>query len=137
MHWLPTDKWIDYKIACLTFKCLNNIATSYLCNLINPYVPKKILQSSSHNFLASHSMKNDFKGRVFSISGSREGTTEVKRPALQKLLILIKWIKNWTLHKSIFITVQGYIVAGFISLLQNTVRIWSYWLLTEALNIYI
>ena len=35
VHFLPVKHRIDYKIALLTFKCINNIAPSYLTKLIN------------------------------------------------------------------------------------------------------
>ena len=37
LHWLPVEKRITYKILLLTFKCLNNLATSYLSDLITQY----------------------------------------------------------------------------------------------------
>ena len=39
LHWLPVDMCIVYKIALLTFKCLNNLAPLYLSELLIPYEP--------------------------------------------------------------------------------------------------
>ena len=36
LHWLPIDYKIKYKLLLLTFKSINNIAPSYLCNLLTP-----------------------------------------------------------------------------------------------------
>ena len=34
LHWLPVKKLIIYKIGLLTFKCRNNLAPKYLCELV-------------------------------------------------------------------------------------------------------
>ena len=41
LHWLPVNFRIQFKINLLTYKCLNNLAPSYLLNLINIRIPKK------------------------------------------------------------------------------------------------
>ena len=47
LHWLPVCFRVDFKIALLTFKCLNGLAPKYLCDLIEVYVPSRALRSSS------------------------------------------------------------------------------------------
>ena len=47
LHWLPVQYRIDYKIALLTFKCINGLAPSYLSSLVELYVPTRNLRSSS------------------------------------------------------------------------------------------
>ena len=37
LHWLPVQFRIDFKIALLTFKCLNGLAPLYLSSLIEIY----------------------------------------------------------------------------------------------------
>ena len=37
LHWLPVKYRIDFKILLLTFKCLNNLAPSYLIDLVTSY----------------------------------------------------------------------------------------------------
>ena len=39
LHWLPIECRIKYKLLLLVFKCLQNLATSYLCSLLQPYTP--------------------------------------------------------------------------------------------------
>ena len=34
LHWLPVEKRMTYKIFVITFNCLNNLALSYLSDLI-------------------------------------------------------------------------------------------------------
>ena len=35
LHWLSVEKRIIYKIGLLTFKCRNNLAPKYLCDLVS------------------------------------------------------------------------------------------------------
>ena len=49
LHWLPIKFRIDYKIALLCYKCLNNAAPIYLQNLVEVYVPRRELRSSTDN----------------------------------------------------------------------------------------
>ena len=51
LHWLPVKFRVDYKIAVLTFKCLNGLAPQYLSSLIEVYVPSRSLRSASKNLL--------------------------------------------------------------------------------------
>ena len=51
LHWLPVEKRITYKTLLITFKCLNNLAPSYLSDLIIQYKPTGTLRSSSQNLL--------------------------------------------------------------------------------------
>ena len=47
LHWLPVAHRITYKIALLSFKCLNGLAPSYLSDLISLYCPNRPLRSAS------------------------------------------------------------------------------------------
>ena len=51
LHWLPVPQRIEYKIALLTYKCLNNAAPEYLCELIQLYKPSRQLRSSQKQLL--------------------------------------------------------------------------------------
>ena len=51
LHWLPVYHRIVYKILLLTFKALNNMAPSYLSDLLTPYAPAHALRSSKLNLL--------------------------------------------------------------------------------------
>ena len=47
LHWLPIKARIDYKVALLCFKCLNNNAPAFIKELIVPYTPARMLRSKS------------------------------------------------------------------------------------------
>ena len=51
LHWLPINFRINFKIAILVFKCLNGLAPSYLCDLIELYEPPRNLRSSDKHLL--------------------------------------------------------------------------------------
>ena len=51
LHWLPVKLRIDFKILCLTYKCLHGSSPSYLSDLLNPYVPVRSLRSNTENLL--------------------------------------------------------------------------------------
>ena len=55
LHWLPVEQRIIFKILLLTFKILNDQAPSYLCDLVETYVPTRSLRSSSQNLLTKRS----------------------------------------------------------------------------------
>ena len=48
---------INYKIAILTFKALNNMAPSYLVELVNRYQPSRPLGSANHNLLQTSQIR--------------------------------------------------------------------------------
>ena len=43
LHWLPINKWCQFKILLLTFKSLNGCASEYLCDMLNVYMPNRSL----------------------------------------------------------------------------------------------
>ena len=51
LHWLPVRARIKFKINIMTYRCLNNMAPSYLKELIKPYVPSRSLRSGNKNLL--------------------------------------------------------------------------------------
>ena len=51
LHWLPVEYRIQFKILFSTFKCINNTAHVYLQDLVRFYIPKRLLRSSSKNYL--------------------------------------------------------------------------------------
>ena len=42
LHWLPVDKRIEYKLLLYTYKALHDLAPGYLCELVVPYVPRRV-----------------------------------------------------------------------------------------------
>ena len=51
LHWLPVDKRILFKILLLTYKCVNCLAPSYLCDLVSPVQNTRVLRSNSKGLL--------------------------------------------------------------------------------------
>ena len=47
LHWLPVNQHIIFKILCITYKALNNLAPLYICDLLTSYTPSRQLCSSS------------------------------------------------------------------------------------------
>ena len=48
---LPVDKRIEYKLLLHTYKALQDLAPGYLCELVVPYVPRRVLKSAELNLL--------------------------------------------------------------------------------------
>jgi len=68
LHWLPFPYRIDYKINLMTFKCLHGVAPSYLCELIEEYVPTRSLRSSTKGYLKEKKARCKTYGeRAFSV----------------------------------------------------------------------
>ena len=53
LHWLPVDKRIEYKLLRYTYKALHDLAPGYLCELVVPYVPRRVLRSEELNLLTA------------------------------------------------------------------------------------
>ena len=51
LHWLPVDKRIEYKLLLYTHKALHGLAPGYLCKLVVPYEPRRVLRSAESNLL--------------------------------------------------------------------------------------
>ena len=51
LHWLPVDKRIEYKLLLYAYKALHGLAPGYLCKLVVPYEPRRILRSAEYNLL--------------------------------------------------------------------------------------
>jgi hypothetical protein len=58
LHWLPIAARIRFKIAVLTFQCLNEpLFPSYIKEFVNVYIPNKNLRSASKSLLIKPKMK--------------------------------------------------------------------------------
>ena len=69
LHWLPVEQRIIFKINLLTFKCLNNLAPSYLSELLVLHKPTRTLRSSSDTTIlktVKYNLKN-YGFRSFSV----------------------------------------------------------------------
>ena len=51
LHWLPVEQRIIFKILLFTFKVVNGLAPSYLSELLEAYVPMRMLRSSTQLLL--------------------------------------------------------------------------------------
>ena len=70
VHWLPIKARIDYKVALLCFKSLNNNAPAYIKDLIVPYTPARMLRLSSSNLLSKPRVSSKkYVERSFTFSG--------------------------------------------------------------------
>ena len=68
LHWLPIDQRVTFKIACLAYKCLNNLAPHYLQDLVKKYTPSRELRSSKEILLKENLISTCFQERAFSNS---------------------------------------------------------------------
>lgn len=72
LSWLPIDKRIESKILALTLKARYGLGPSYLSELLNDFVPARILRSSDSSTLAVPAFKLKTVGdRSFSSAGPR------------------------------------------------------------------
>ena len=61
---------IVFKILLITYKALNNLAPSYIRDLLTPYIPSRQLRSSSKNLLViPHFNLKTYGARSFFRSG--------------------------------------------------------------------
>ncbi|MEY6417160.1 hypothetical protein WJF81_24955, partial [Salmonella enterica subsp. enterica serovar Corvallis] len=67
LHWLPVKSRIEFKILLLTYKALNDLAPSYIRDLIGPYVPNRALCSQTAGLLVVPRVsRSRMGGRSFS-----------------------------------------------------------------------
>ena len=72
LHWLPVEQRIIFKVLLFTFKVVNGLAPSYLRELLEAYVPRRMLRSSTQLLL--HEPKFNLKtygSRAFSVCAPR------------------------------------------------------------------
>ena len=73
LHWLPVEQRIIFKINLVCFKVLNNLAPSYLTELLRVYEPVRRLRSSSDKWqfaIEPYNLKT-YGLRAFSIIAPR------------------------------------------------------------------
>ena len=51
LHWLPVDKRIEYKLLLYTYKALHGLSLGYVCELVVPYAPQRVLRWAESNLL--------------------------------------------------------------------------------------
>ena len=69
LHWLPVNYRIIFKILLITYKALNDLAPSYVRDLLTPYTPSRQLCSSSKELLSiPHFNLKTYGARSFSVA---------------------------------------------------------------------
>ena len=69
LHWLPVEHRIVFKILLLV---LNNLAPSYISDLLTPYIPSRSLRSSSQSLLVvPRSIQKSYGDRAFAVTAPR------------------------------------------------------------------
>ena len=58
LHWLPVHKRVEFKLLCLTYKVLHDIAPLYLKELLNIRVPGRTLRSTAEGALLKFASAN-------------------------------------------------------------------------------
>ena len=72
LHWLPVEHRIVFKILLLVFKSLNNLAPSYISDLLTPYIPSRSLRSSNQSLLVvPRSIQKSYGDRAFAVAAPR------------------------------------------------------------------
>ena len=68
LHWLPIEQRIKFKILLYVFKVINDMAPSYLRELLEPYKPTRSLRSGNKKLLKIQPYKLKSYGyRAFSV----------------------------------------------------------------------
>ena len=119
LHWLPVQKRIDFNIACLVLKSLNNLSPSYIQDLIEIYKPTTTLRSSASISLKTPIPPNAFVGRAFSFNAPKSwNNLSHGTRSCASLHSFKKCLKT-----EVFIFVLLYIVFENVFLLCHTVYI--------------
>ena len=69
LHWLPVRERIDYKVALLTWLCINDEAPQYLKELLTFHVPTRNLRSAEEQLLVMTVPRTAIGRRAFSYVG--------------------------------------------------------------------
>ena len=72
LHWLPVEQRIIFKILLFTFKLVNGSAPSYVSELLEAYVPMRMLRSSTQLLLLEPKFNlNTYGSHAFSVCAPR------------------------------------------------------------------
>ena len=74
LHWLPIEQHIEFKICTIVYKCLHNMAPSYLANHIMPVesnVSRRCLRSAVRGDLVVPATRTCYGARSFAVAGPR------------------------------------------------------------------
>ncbi|XP_077984665.1 uncharacterized protein LOC144439264 [Glandiceps talaboti] len=69
LHWLPVECRIEYNILLLTFRALNGLAPTYICDLLTRYCPTRTFRSMDQCLLTPTSANTkSYSQRAFSLA---------------------------------------------------------------------
>ena len=71
LHWLPVNQRIVFKLLMIVYKCINNIAPSYLSELLSQYSPTRTLRSGNKQLLQEAKSNRSWGDRSFAIAAPR------------------------------------------------------------------
>nr|XP_061839065.1 uncharacterized protein LOC133621161 isoform X1 [Nerophis lumbriciformis]XP_061839075.1 uncharacterized protein LOC133621161 isoform X1 [Nerophis lumbriciformis] len=72
LHWLPVRYRIHFKLLLFVFKCLNNLAPTYLSDLLQPYCPTRSLRSADQLLLTVPDTRLKLRGdRAFAVAAPK------------------------------------------------------------------
>ena len=70
-HWLPVSQRIVFKLLMIVYKCTNNIAPSYLSELLLQYSLTRTLRSGNKQLLQEAKSNRSWGDRSFAITAPR------------------------------------------------------------------
>ena len=74
LHWLPIKFRIDFKILCLIYKSLHEMAPTYLSGLLSVKTPARTTRSNANNAISLNvpfTKRRSFADRAFSVYGPK------------------------------------------------------------------
>ena len=79
LHWLPVTQRIVFKLLMIVYKCTNNIAPSYLSELLSQYSPMRTLCSGNKQLLQEVKSNRNWGDRSFVTSHNKTGQLSVTK----------------------------------------------------------
>ena len=92
---------ITFKILLIVYKIVNQITPAYLCDLLQQYVPNRVLRSTTKELLAIPKTKTaTYEDRAFSVAGPKNWNRlpDILRE-IQTLTVLKTILKHFCLEK--------------------------------------
>ena len=71
LHWLPINQRIIFKLLLIVYKCTNNVAPSYLTELLSKYLPTRTLRSGNMELLKERKSNRTWGDRSFATAAPR------------------------------------------------------------------
>ena len=96
LHWLPVSHRIIYKLLLTVFKSLNNMAPSYISDLLKLYLPSRNLRSSNMYLLQEKRSKHSWGDRSFVVAAPR--LWNALPPALKSCSTISSFKKHLKTH---------------------------------------